>query len=107
MVENAKGSYTWVKKSRGLIYEGGAQLTLYNKRANLRKATLGSKKITNMFSTNKVAESNTDNDDLTLDDIYNSRDNDKEFILESLDLLLKTKKDDLQLQTVSQFLHLV
>jgi hypothetical protein len=107
LVENAKGSHAWAKKSRGPIYKGGAQSTLRNKRANLRKAALGSKKITDMFSTNEVAEPNTDNDDLTLDDIYDSRDDDEEFTLESLDLLLKTKKDDLWLRTVSQFLHLV
>ena len=37
------------------------------------------------------------NNDFILNDIYKSRDDDEEFILESLDLLLKTKKNDLWL----------
>ena len=32
LVENAKGSYAWAKKSRGPIYKGDAQSTLRNKR---------------------------------------------------------------------------
>ena len=69
---------------------------------------MDSKKITDIFPTNEVADPNTDNDDPAFDDIYDSNnDNDNEFTLESLDLLLKRKNDDLWLRTVSQFLHLV
>ena len=111
LVENAKRLHAWVEKSRGPIYKGTAESTLRNKRAYLRKAALGSKKITDMFPTNEVAETSTDDDDPTFDtfdDIYDSgNDNDNEFILESLDLLLKKTKDDLRLRTVSQFFHLV
>jgi len=111
LVENAKRSHAWVEKSRGPIYKGAAESTLRNKRAYLRKAALGSKKITDMFPTSEVAEPSTDDDDPTFDtfdDIYDSgNDNDNEFTLESLDLLLKKTKDDLRLRTVSQFLHLV
>ncbi len=108
LVENAKRSHAWVKKSRGPIYKGDTQSTLRNKKTYLRKAALGSKKITDMFPTGEVAKPNTDNDDLTFDDIYdNSNDNGNKFTLESLDSLLKKKKDDLRLRTVSQFLHLV
>ncbi len=61
-----------------------------------------------MFITNETAESNVDNNNPTFDNIYISSDNDDDdkFLLESLDLLLKKKKDDLWLQMVSQFLHL-
>jgi len=103
LVENAKRSHAWVEKSRGPVYKGDAQSTLRNKKAYLRKAALGSKKITDMFPTSEVA-----NDDPIFDDIYDSdNENDNEFTLKSLDLLLKKKKDDLRLRTVSQFLHLV
>src|ERR1043165_6071704 len=56
LVENAKRLHAWVEKSRGPIYKGTAESTLRNKRAYLRKAALGSKKITDMFPTNEVAE---------------------------------------------------
>ncbi|CAG8617667.1 19840_t:CDS:2 [Cetraspora pellucida] len=61
----------------------------------------GSKKITNMFSLKniEVFELYIENYNFTFDDIYNSSDNNNsKFTLESLDLLLKNKSDDLQLR---------
>ncbi len=89
------------------MYNGDAQSTLRNKRAYWRKAALGSKKITEMFPTNEAAKPDTNPTFFTFENAYDSSDDDNEFTLESLDSLLKKKKDDLRLQTVSQFLHLV
>src|SRR6266540_1591138 len=107
LIENAKKAHVWNKSSRGPVYNGDAQSTLRNKRAYWRKAALGSKKITEMFPTNEAAEPDTNPTFFTFENAYDSSDDDNEFTLESLDSLLKKKKDDLQLQTVSQFLHLV
>ncbi len=91
--------------SRRPVYNDAAQSTLCNKKAYWRKAALGSKKIMEMFLTNETAEPNTD---LTFKDMYDSSDdNDNEFTLEFLDLILKKRKDDLRLRIVSQFLYLI
>ena len=107
LIENAKKAHVWNESSRGPVYNGDAQSTLRNKRAYWRKAALGSKKITEMFPTNEAAEPDTNPTFFTFENAYDSSDDDNEFTLESLDSLLKKKKDDLRLQTVSQFLHLV
>ena len=107
LIENAKKAHVWNESSRGPVYNGDAQSTLRNKRAYWRKAALGSKKITEMFPINEAAEPDTNPTFFTFENAYDSSDDDNEFTLESLDSLLKKKKDDLRLQTVSQFLHLV
>jgi hypothetical protein len=78
--------------SRGPVYSGDTKSILRNKRAYWQKAAIGSKKITEIFSTNETAKPNTDNDDLAFDDICDSsNDDDNEFTLRSLDLLLKKR----------------
>ncbi|CAG8682496.1 14975_t:CDS:2 [Gigaspora margarita] len=109
LVENAKTNI-WATSSRGPIYRGNAESTLRNKRVYWKKAASGSKKISDMFSLKNVEapESHMENYDFTFDDTYDSSDDDdSKFTLESLDLLLKNKSDDLRLRTVSQYLHLV
>ncbi|CAG8704765.1 5889_t:CDS:1, partial [Ambispora gerdemannii] len=96
LVKNAKKPHAWSVNSRGPVYNGAAQSTLRNKRAYWRKAASGSKKIIEIFQTNKAAEPNTD---LTFENTYDSSDDDdNKFTLESLNSLLKKKKDDLRLR---------
>lgn len=108
LIENVKSSYAWTENSRKPVYNGAAQSTLRNKKAYWKKAALGSKKITDMFSINETVKPNTNSTIFTFEDTYDSSDDDEnEFTLESLDSLLKKKKDDVRLRMVSQFLHLV
>ena len=79
---------------------------MHNKKAYWKKAASDSKKIIKMFPINE-AELAKSNINLIFEDTYDNSDDDEDFTLKSLNLLLKKNKDDLRLQIVSQFLHLV
>ena len=94
LVENAKSSSAWTVNSRKPIYNGIIQSILRNKRAYWKKVALGSKKITEMFSTNEAAEPKINSTFFKFEDTYDSSDDNDEFTLESLNLLLEKKKND-------------